>query len=767
MLGFGLSQVVSEPTQISCQGRSLIDHAYVSDATLLSNKVCQVLPPLGTSDHSGILLTLSLRLHRIQSISPRRVWQYSRADFDYINAYLEDHLPSSHSPDMNCVNLAWESFHNIYLSVMKKFIPSKIVSGKSSLPWLIPPVRRAIERRNRTHREAKRHDSPDVWCKFRLLRNRAVAILRQAKKLFFDKFTIHKGDQKSFWKVYHSVTAVKSRVPAVLYLGNSSSNDAVGKAELLNQHFVSVFNQKTSSSLDLPEPPIGVPRLSNITCSPEEVHYSLATLRHNVATGPDEISSVMLRQTASVISPFLAGTFNQSLSQGKFPVGWKAGNVTPVFKSGDPSNAANYRPITLLSLISKSLERLVHNAIMDHLLKNNLLSDKQFGFRPGASTQEAVLQVTRACHLAMELGNSTGCVFFDISKAFDTLPHHLVLLSLVKVGISGSLLLWLQDYLTDRSQRVVLYGAASQPANVTSGVPQGSILGPLLFIIFMDSLCTMTLSPRSGLTMYADDICYHKEVASAADCDTIQEDVNLIFKWASNHDLRLNVSKTKAMLVSRKRSTPVLSLRLGESAIETVSSYKYLGITITANLSWSLHLNATCCKAKRLIGYLYRYFRQASTSTLNRLYQAIILPILSYGGCIWDPHHTTYTTKLEKVQEFAAKVVTRRWSTPGADLVTELHWPSLQQRRHLSKLCLCRRILQGKSLISPTVFLPHPSTTVRHNNSQPLFLPRVRTDHHRGTFFVSVVPLWNSIPDYIITLSSDKSFKVTLKQLLF
>ena len=313
-------------------------------------------------------------------------------------------------------------------------------------------------------------------------------------------------------------------------------------------------------------------------------------MRPNVATGPNEISSVMLRQTAHTISPYLTTTFNQSLSQGKFPTSWKTSNITPIFKTGDPASATNYRPISLLSLISKSLERQVHNAILDHLIANHLLSDNQFGFRPRASTQEAVLSVTTAWHLALERGNCVACVFFDISKAFDSLPHHLILQSLARVGICGSLLCWIQDYLSNRSQRVVLYGSASTKARATSGVPQGLILGPLLFIIFMDPLSTLPLSTSAGLTKFADDICYYREVSVAADCAAAQADVCAISDWMEERDLKINVIKIKAMTVSRKRRPPVLEIKVGESPIECVSSYRYLGIIITSNLSWSLHI---------------------------------------------------------------------------------------------------------------------------------------------------------------------------------
>ena len=289
---------------------------------------------------------------------------------------------------------------------------------------------------------------------------------------------------------------------------------------------------------------------------------------------------------------------------------------------------------------------------MEHICEHKLLSSLQFGFRPGASTAEAILSVTRACHDALEKGNSLACVLFDISKAFDSLSHYLIIHSLARVGICGNLLAWIADYLTNRLQKTVLSGAVSSIATVTSGVPQGSILGPLLFILLMDSISSVSLSPNAALSMYADDICYYVEVAKADDIAAVQVDVDAISNWAENSDLRLNSNKTKALLISRKRKPPALEICLNDCPIEQVDSYKYLGVLISSDLSWSLHINWVCSRAKQLIGFLYRHLRLVDSKCVSRVYQAIVLPILNYCSAIWDPYHQTYINKLERVQFF-------------------------------------------------------------------------------------------------------------------
>ena len=541
---------------------------------------------------------------------------------------------------------------------------------------------------------------------------------------------------KEFWRAYHSISSESHRVPSTITDRHTSVSTAAEQATLLNNQFVSTFSPR-DGPIELPVSvhDVEAESLCSFRCDEEEVFLGITSMRLNVACGPDGMSSKMLKSTAPTIFPHLTRIFNLSLESEKVPSEWKTSSITPIFKAGDPSSVSNYRPISLLSLVSKLLERQVHNVIMSHVLKNGFLSDMQFGFRPCASTQEAILAATRDWHRALENGQSVACVFFDLSKAFDSLPHSLVLESLARVGIGGELLIWIRDYLSGRKQQVVLRGASSPPADVTSGVPQGSILGPLLFILSVDSLTRVSISLEGRLSLFADDICYYRPVISEDDLLAVQVDVDLIREWISKKKLRLNVGKTKAMLISRKRVVPVLSLKLDDHAIAQVSSFKFLGITIASDLSWGCHISNTCCKAKRFLGFLYRYFHLADSKCLARLYKSLVLPMLDYGCCVWAPHQAKYIAQLERVQSFAARIVTKQWKSDAAALKSRLGWTMLVDRRSYMKLCVCRRILFGESLIPADVFTQHPSTTVRHLNSKPLFQPYVRTVHHQNSFF--------------------------------
>ena len=301
-----------------------------------------------------------------------------------------------------------------------------------------------------------------------------------------------------------------------------------------------------------------------------------------MASGPDGISSRMLKNTHPSISLSLAALYNASFRLGKIPADWKSSRVVPIPKPGDPSLAKNYRPISLLPLVSKIQERVVHNVLWDHIH----LSFSQYCFRPGSSTQEAILAALRDWHHTLESGGSVVCVFLDLSKAFDSLPHSLVLKSLIRVGVGGGLLRWFVDYLDNRKQQVALKGSSSPCASVTSGVPQGSILGPLLFILAMDPVTSLSISNSGVIRVYADDINYYKPIMSSTDLLAVQNDVDTISVWVGDNGLRLNATKTKSLVISRKRAPPVPNISMDGTPIEQVSSFKLLGVTVSENLSW-------------------------------------------------------------------------------------------------------------------------------------------------------------------------------------
>lgn len=341
------------------------------------------------------------------------------------------------------------------------------------------------------------------------------------------------------------------------------------------------------------------------------------------------------------------------------------------------------------------MERHVCDLIEDHLKENDLLSDRQWGFRGGRSTVSALLAATSDWFTLMEAGMDVCAVFFDYRKAFDSVPHHPLLNKLTSNNLNPFLLRWIANYLTLRTQRVVVEGAVSSTEHVLSGVPQGSVLGPLLFLIYIDGVSTATASALSKNSLFADDLLLYRPISNPSDFTSVQEDIATIEAWSNDNYLTLNSEKCKWMVISRKRSPPMPahSLTLNGQALQQVDSYKYLGVLLSRDLSWSPHIDSVCSKARKILGLLYRrLFTSCSPTSTLQLYRSLVRPHLEYACQVWSPHTAKAIGNLEGVQKFALKMVTRSWSSDYDTLLRSTgNIPTLARRRLDIKLIhLCK-----------------------------------------------------------------------------
>ena len=280
-----------------------------------------------------------------------------------------------------------------------------------------------------------------------------------------------------------------------------------------------------------------------------------------------------------------------------------------------------------------------------------------------------------------------AAVFFDLSKAFDKVPHCQLLSALANAGVSGSLLHWFRSYLFNRFQRVVLDGHISEVHSVSSGAPQGSILGPILFSIYVNSLTKTSISQDSTLLLYADDIILFRPIISSCNVDALQSDINIVAEWISDAGLCLNANKSKVVVFSRKRVRPAVVVTVDSTVIPTVDSICFLGVTVTSDLKWNTHITNTCAKARQQLGIINRSFNQANASTLFHLYRCLVLLTLDYCSSVWDPHTGLHINKLESVQRLAARITTKCWSNPQSRThpIHSLNLCSLQDLRWRQK----------------------------------------------------------------------------------
>ena len=342
---------------------------------------------------------------------------------------------------------------------------------------------------------------------------------------------------------------------------------------------------------------------SELLCKVEDVFEILCTLDLSKTGGPDGISGRMLKYTACSIAPGLTKILNLSISTGTVPDEWKLSHVVPIPKSNKYDEVSGYRPISLLSICSKTLEKRVAHLLTMCLKTYCPLSPNQWGVTAKKSTTTALLSVLHDWHQQLEEKKEVCAVFFDLRNAFDTVPHLPLMHKLQPLGVESYLLKWIHSYLTNRRQCVVLDGAKSNVLPVSSGVPQSSVLGPLLFIIYIDGVQGATVS-NSTVVLYADEMVLYKTIQSHEDYSLIQMDINAVATWVENLSLKFNQEKCKMMLFSRKGTAQQPTIKLNGCSLERVSEFKYLGVHLTSDLSWSTHFTKVCSKARKCLGVL-------------------------------------------------------------------------------------------------------------------------------------------------------------------
>ena len=583
MSSFNLLQVVSEPTRISTTS-SLIDFVFVSSPNMVH--LCETIPPLATSDHLGIHLILSSKLHKSDLRSHcRKLWRYDQANFDQAIDLLDsiewDQLLCDSDPDKY-----WNTLKHLFLQIMDMSIPHTTVKTKKNIPWMTHQIRKAMKKRNTLFRQLKqgRSNNPTIdRARYTMMRNKVVSMLRNSKQEFFNK--LNNANANQFWKILRLLNWNSSAVPTLQDCDTGTAIDtSVDKANALNTFFHSCFNHNFPTLSELPHifqmelPAVDCP--VDLLSTEDSVFELLSTLDTTKSSGSDGISAKMLKRTAISIAFPLSTLINLSISTGKLRSEWKVARVAPVPKPGKNKNSTSgYRPISVLPVATKVIEKHVKKIIMDHLANHAPISSRQWGFMTDRSTISALIKVVDDWSKALDQGSEVCVVFFDVSKAFDKVPHLPLIQQLQELYVDPYLIRWLIDYLSNRYQFVAVDGETSKQLSVVSGVPQGSVLGPLLFILYINNISTI-ISPGSELNMFADDVALYRIINSVSDYTALQGDINSISSFMDHKHLNFNVDKCRVMLISRKRSNsiPPPPLYLNTAELIHVTSYKYLGV---------------------------------------------------------------------------------------------------------------------------------------------------------------------------------------------
>ena len=443
-----------------------------------------------------------------------------------------------HALENDDISFYASNLNTTILSLTKECIPNRSIKVRTSdPPWITTLLKKQIRKRKRLYRKAKRTDLERHWIKFRQLRNETNTMIRNSKQQFYDiiaeKLKSKSLSSKDWWSTLKTFISpnLNSAIPSIESEGIIYTDD-FEKANLFNNYFQgqTILDDSNAVLPELPEPSY-LTSLSSIGFDSLEVEEILKTLKTDKASSPDGLSNRILKELSHKLSSPLCSLFNKSLSLGKFPSPYKDANVTPVHKKGDLSLVSNYRPISLLNSVAKLFEKLVFKYLYNHLQDNNMLSSLQSGFIPGDSTVNQLAYLYHMFTEALDAGKEVRTVFCDISKAFDRVWHEGLIYKLKAAGVSGDVLRWFQSYLSGRRQRVVLPGSFSEWVYIKAGVPQGSILGPLLFLLYINDIVK---NIGSNIRLFADDTSLFIIVdnpTTAALC--LNSDLEKLSRWAA------------------------------------------------------------------------------------------------------------------------------------------------------------------------------------------------------------------------------------------
>lgn len=666
----GLLPAHTLPTRLN----NCLDHCFIKSRLPISTIVCDTT----TTDHSCVMVSISN--HRTPKAILRKIKKT-----DYSAAIKE--LESINWPELlmhKDANKATSTFISLISNTLNKYTNYRTISrSKHTIkPWITPGLVRCMRNRDRLHLKLKKDPNNAInQITYRRYRNTCNNILNNVKRAHLrSQINANTRNLKKQWaliknickidntdKTMHLLNLRSSPLESVNYANKYFTN--IGKdlaTEIINKSKLS--ETERAHSMKIPTTSYG--SMFMIPTDDQEVKETILSLKSSAATGWDGISSLFLKMSVDILSKPLATICNLCFQEGKFPDDLKKSVVIPIFKSGDSDCITNYRPISLLPTVSKVIEKLINKRLKSYLEKNNILAANQYGFRTNKSTEDAIRLVTSYIVDHIDNNKKVLGIFLDMKKAFDTVSVPVLIKRLEMIGIRGEPLLLLSDYLTNRKQVIRVGEHYSAEENVIYGVPQGSVLGPTLFLIYLNELCLLTLNKGQTVTFADDTVLLFQDDTWPKLQKTAQEGLDHVTKWLNYNLLTLNSSKTKCITFSMRNNTQpppgIVSIKahicqsLSDCTcieIENTDNIRYLGIELDKNLNWNKHILNITARVRKLI-YIFKSLRHVCDSKLlTTIYYALCQSIASYCITAWGGAARTRIMTLERAQRAVLKVM--------------------------------------------------------------------------------------------------------------
>ena len=685
MTSNSLLPTIMRPTRFTSHSKTLIDNIF-TNIVEFDNISGNITYPI--SDHLSQFTIINTQppLKNKTKVLPKRDFSKFNRD-DFLLDILEIDWKHEIETEKNNPNYSLEKLLNITNLILDEHAPYKKVPKKfmpnSTKPWLTKGIIKSIHNKHKIYKKFIKTKDPtqkqQQLTMFKRYRNLVLQLSRTSKKNYFNSFfTNNKNNLKKAWQGIKSIINCKnsnSNIPTSMMINNQITTDTKIIGESFNNYFGTIAgitkdkiiktDKHFSEFLNNPNNNSFLAWDSNKI----EVYNIIMALDSDKVTGPCSIPTNILKLIAPTLSEHLSNIINISFKTGIFPTCIKSASITPIHKKDSKLSIENYRPISLLSNISKIFEKLMHSRLCNFLTQNKYLYENQFGFRTKHSTTHALVQISEAIRNAIDSGNFACGVFVDLQKAFDTVDHNILLKKLEYYGVRGVINDWFRTYLSDRKQSVTILGEKSNEMKILHGVPQGSVLGPLLFLIYINDLNKAI--KHSSVYHFADDthlLNINKSIKKIN--QQVNNDLKFLCVWLRANKISLNTKKTEIIIFRSKNKATIkkhLNFRLSGQKVNLSSQVKYLGLILDQHLTWDSHLKTLSLKLNRAAGMLAKIRHYVPRDVLHSIYYAIFNSHLTYGCQIWGQHQSQLLNKIQIIQNKALRIINFKTPREHAD----------------------------------------------------------------------------------------------------
>ena len=765
-----LTQHVNFPTR----GSNILDLVFTADPLLVSQVTSQDHFSFldSVSDHTALVLCLNVRYEPATETPIEKHFDFRRANMFLLKSLIVavnwEMLLANTTIDTN-IDTMIDTFYDTFWSICEKCVPIVISSrriNKSNYPQHIVKLGSKCKRLSKC-----KHIKPRGILQWRTAQREYMLAIQH----FVNNrecTVLQSGDSSAFYRYINQRRACKHGIAPLLDANSELAVTDHDKADILNAQFTSIF---TVDDGILPQVETRTQsQLSDINLSPEVIRKCMCTLPNKFSRSPDGIPSAVLRSLSFELCTPLYYLFRQSLDTGTCPSLWKSADITPVYKKGDASLASNYRPISITPAICRLFERILADNINYHMHAHNLITDSQYGFVKGRSTELQLLNCTNIWIKSMDQKLFTDTVYIDLAKAFDTVSHTKLLHKLPCYGISGNIFNWVSSFLNNRKQRVKIGNSFSVYKN--SGVPQGSCIGPLLFILYVNDLTDYNFDRNTLVSLYAYDTKISTIFSDVSERHNMQEHLNEFMRWAAKWQLQ--IAEHKCCVLSHGNVTqPIYYMHTVQ--LPNVNECLDLGVFVDSHCSFKHHISHICCKAYTSINIIFRCFDTAHVPALIIAYKSFVRPILEYCSTVWNPyipnrHYLGLTDQIERVQRyFTPRVYYRCELDCSHDYLQRLKFlnlESLELRRIYNDLIMVYKIVHGLININANELIhikTSTSTISTRGHRFKLQTSQFKLYVAKNQFCNRVVCNWNTLPDSIVATDIIAHFKKALRTVHF